>query len=195
MSPCANHRGFGFSSPATSEVSSSVVGFTVERDPRRGGVLPPYTMPPVLSVTHHAFVGAIVDDPLASAHRVAALLETPIVFEAPDAAPDAPVAAVSLVDCVLAFYALTDPDTAEAQWGRRHDRPGLCALGLRVDDLAVAGDALETVGVHPRTNTDASLFVDRSETGGIESHVLVDSLLPGDPRVTDQRSSSPGCRA
>ena len=185
--PVRHPRGFGFSSPRDLEgLQFEWSEFTAEEDPRVGATLPPLTQPPVVAVTHQAFVGAVVEDPGRAARRLAGLLGTAVVYEDPGTDATSPHAAVSLGDCVLALYPLTDPDTAEALWGRRHDRPGICALGLRVDDLAAACAALAAVDVHTRWDSDAARFLDRSETGGIEV-VLVDSLLPGDPRVTDRR--------
>jgi catechol 2,3-dioxygenase-like lactoylglutathione lyase family enzyme len=174
--------GFGFSSPRdTDGLLVEWSQFTVDEDPRLGADLPPLAEPAAVAVTHHAFAGAVVVDPIASARRLATLLGTPITFETPGAADTAPAAGVSLGDCTLALYRLPDPDTALAIWGRRHERPGVCALGLRVDDLAVARHALDAHGVTVLHEGSSGLILDRATTGGIEV-VVVDALLPGDPR-------------
>ncbi len=175
--------GFGFSSPRDTEgLLLEWSGFTVEEDPRVGGELPPFAEPPAVPVTHQAFVGAVVPDPAASARRLAELLGTPITFEDAGADDGSPAFGLSLGDCTLALHRLPDPETAESLWGRRHERAGMCAMGVRVDDLARARDALAAAGVQPLRASPDALVLDRTATGGVEV-VVVDALLPGDPRA------------
>ena len=80
--------------------------FELPVDPRFGAP-PPDPLPAarvLAPATHHAFVGALVDDPLAWAGRFAALLGTTVTFEHADAAPGHPMAGVSLGDCTLALF-------------------------------------------------------------------------------------------
>jgi hypothetical protein len=177
-------RGFGFSTPRHTEgILFEWSESTVDEDPRVGATLPPLATPAAVEVTHHAFAGAVVVDPVASARRLATLSGTAVTFEAPDAGDTSPMAGVSVGDCTLALYRLPDPDAAFTVWGRRHERPGLCALGLRVDDLAGARRALDARGVGVLHDGPGRLILDRATTGGIEV-VVVDALLPGDPRGT-----------
>ena len=73
--------------------------------------------------THHAFVGALVEDPGGWAQRFARLLGTVVTFERSDAAlGPTRWPGVSLGDCTLALYRL--PATAAeglALWGRPSD--------------------------------------------------------------------------
>jgi catechol 2,3-dioxygenase-like lactoylglutathione lyase family enzyme len=158
------HR-FGFSSPRdTCGILFEWSEFTVEEDPRVGAELPPFTVPPLLDVTHHAFVGARVDDPAAAAERLATLLGTPIVSDG----------VISLGDCVLALL----PFVAV-----KHDRTGAALLGLRVDDLAAARPVLAAAGVPITREHEGMLVLDPATTGDV-AIALVDHLLPGDPRST-----------
>jgi hypothetical protein len=176
--------GFGFSTPRHTEgILFEWSESTVDEDPRVGATLPPLAAPAAVEVTHHAFAGAVVVDPIASARRLATLLGTAVTFEAPDAGDTSPMAGVSVGDCTLALYRLPDPDAAFTVWGRRHERPGLCALGLRVHDTAAARRALAARGVTVLHDGPSGLVLDRATTGGIEV-VVVDALLPGDPRGT-----------
>src|SRR3954470_7548769 len=65
-------------------------------DPRFDAEIPPLVKEPLLEVTTQAFVGAVVDDPAASAEKFAALLGTDITFEDAKAAAGAPRFGVSL---------------------------------------------------------------------------------------------------
>jgi hypothetical protein len=54
-------------------------------------------------------------------------------------------------------------------------------LGLGVPDLAEASTALAGAGVSVLRRTDTALVVDPAATGEVPI-VLVETLLPGDPR-------------
>src|SRR5206468_3053159 len=101
--------------------------FTVPEDPRAGAPEPEYLVTPLVDVTHHAFVGAVVDHPVAGARWMAETLGTPVTFVDPVAGPGAPSAGVSLGDCTLALYRFA-PDEHPAHWGRPRDRPGMSLL-------------------------------------------------------------------
>jgi catechol 2,3-dioxygenase-like lactoylglutathione lyase family enzyme len=175
-------KGFGFSSPRdTCGLQFEWAEFTVKEDPRTGAELPPFTSTPLLDVTHHAFVGAVVDDPIAAAHRLSELLGTPVGFESPAGPPGSPQASVSLGDCTLALFPL-DVEASAARWGREQDRPGVSLLGLRVDDLDAGRPVLEGAGVRILREEPGMLVLDPTTTADVQI-ALVDTLLPGDPRA------------
>jgi catechol 2,3-dioxygenase-like lactoylglutathione lyase family enzyme len=172
---------FGFSSPRTTfGLQLEWSGFTVPEDPRRGAPLPASTRTPLLDATNHAFVGAVVDDPVTAARGLADMFATVVTFEDSDAPPGGPVAGVSVGDCTLALYRLL-PDESRALWGRTHDRPRVSLCGVRVDDLQAARTVLEGAGVRVLRDAVGALVLDPDTTGGIEV-VVVDQLLPRDPR-------------
>ena len=73
---------FGFSSPRTTfGLQLEWSGFTVPEDPRRGAPLPASTRTPLLDATNHAFVGAVVDDPVTAARGLADMFATVVTFE------------------------------------------------------------------------------------------------------------------
>ncbi len=155
--------------------------FELAVDPRFGGIRPAPASPVVAPATHHAFVGALVDDPTTWADRFATLLGTAVTFEHPGAAPAEPVAGVSLGDCTLALYRL-DAAADPSLWGRTYERACTHLLALRVEDLGAATAATATSGV-AAVGVDADAVVlDPAATGGVQV-ALTGSLLPGDPRL------------
>ena len=157
--------------------------FELPVDPRFGAPRPdPLPATRVLApATHHAFVGALVDDPLAWAERFASLLGSTVTFAQADAAPGHPMAGVSLGDCTLALFPLPGDD-GRALWGRTYERPRTHLLALQVDDLGAATDALHGAGI-TIVRWDGDLVVlDPAATGGVQI-ALTGSLLPGDPRL------------
>ena len=184
--PVRVERGFGFSSPSTTGgLQFEWSDFTVDEDPRVGAPLPALRGEPLVAVTHQAFVGAMVDDPLGVAVRLAADLGLAVVSRAGDGAlapggPGEPHAVVSVGDCVLALFPHRPLD-AERLWGRPRERPGVSLLGLRVDDLARAAATLRAAGVGIVRQEPDLVVLEPAATGGVEV-ALVDRLLPGDPR-------------
>ena len=154
--------------------------FAMDEDPRFGGSVPPPGREPLVAVDQHAYVGALVEDPRACARRLAALTDTAVTFEHPDAAAGDPVAGVSLGDCTLALFA-SDPSAGTATWGRAYARPRAHLVALRVADLAAARRTLHGAGVAVVRESEDLLVVDPSETGGVPV-ALTGRLLPGDPR-------------
>ena len=167
--------------------------FELADDPRFGATVPVPASTVLAPATHHAFVGALVEDPAAWAERFATLLGTAVTFENAAAAPAAahapasaptpgqPVAGVALGDCTLALYRL-DEAADPAVWGRTYERPCTHLLGLRVHDLATAAAATAAAGVAAvRAETDL-VVLDPAATGGVQL-ALTGSLLPGDPRL------------
>jgi hypothetical protein len=154
--------------------------FALALDPRFGGPLPaspPHVLAPV---THHAFVGAVVDEPVAWAERFAELLGTTVTFTHAGADPGQPMAGVSLGDCTLALYPLPGAD-GPALWGRSYERARTHLVALRVDDLGAAADALAAAGIAAVRREADLVVLDPAATGGVQT-ALTGSLLPGDPR-------------
>ena len=174
---------FGFTSPrATCGLQFEWSDFTVPEDPRAGAPVPPFVMPPLVDVTHHAYVGALVDEPVVAAEWMAATFGTPVTFrhDAADAGSGAEHAGVSLGDCTLALAPLV-PDASAALWGRRHDRPAVVTLGLRVADLEHTRAVLPDAGVVVLREAPGRLVLDPATTGDLQVTLVAD-LLPGDPR-------------
>jgi catechol 2,3-dioxygenase-like lactoylglutathione lyase family enzyme len=172
---------FGFTSPrSTHGIQFEWSDFTVPEDPRAGAPDPPFVVRPVLDVTHHAFVGAVVDDPIAAARDMEAKLGTPVTFTRADAPAGTESAGVSLGDCTLALYRFA-PDQSLALWGHARERPGVATLGLRVEDLDGARSLLRDAGVTILREGPDRLVLDPATTGDLEV-TLVAELLPGDPR-------------
>jgi hypothetical protein len=174
--------GFCFSDPrATGGVFFEWSSLEVHEDPRFGAELPPYTTEPLLDVTHQAWVGAVVEDPIGLGALLARALGSTVTFENPDAGPDEPSAAIPVGrDCMLALYALPGDAGAEL-WGRPYTRGRTHLLALKVDDVAAAHQALDHAGVALVRHTEHELVLDPAATG--EAAVaIVDHLLPGDPR-------------
>ena len=174
--------GFGFSSPrATAGLQFEWAEFTVDEDPRTGAPEPEFLRSPVLDVTELAFVGAVVEEPLVDARRLAELFGTEITFERPDAPPGALMSGVSLGDCTLALSARVADDASLALWGRTFDRPRVSLLAVRVRDLDAARSALADADVDVLDERSGMLVLDPSTTADVEIAVVAD-LLPGDPR-------------
>jgi hypothetical protein len=153
--------------------------FTLAVDPHLGATAPPPAPGALVPATHHAWVGAVVEDPRRVAARLAGLLDTALTFDHPDAAPGHPSAGVSLGDCTLALFALADDPAA---WGRVYPRPRVHLLALRVDDLRAAAATLDDAGMGTVRTTHDLVVVDPGVTGGVQV-ALTDALLPGDPRL------------
>lgn len=154
--------------------------FEVHEDPHFGADPPDFTVEPLLDVEHHAFVGAIVDDPASTADYMARLFGTQVTFHHPDAGPGSPSHGVSVGDCTLALYPMPGDDS-ERLWGRRYERPRCHLLGLTVDDLDAATDALAGSVFDVHRLDDGFAVIDPASTGMVQV-ALVDRLLPGDPR-------------
>jgi catechol 2,3-dioxygenase-like lactoylglutathione lyase family enzyme len=155
--------------------------FEVAVDPRFGGEPGSPAAVPLLAVRQHAFIGALVDDPVRWADLYCQLLGTGITFEDPAAAPGSPVIGVSLGDCTLALYR-TDLGQSAALWGRRYERPRTHLMALRTDDLGSARQALLEARVPLIRSDESVIIVDPAATGGVQT-AIVDRLLPGDPRA------------
>lgn len=173
--------GFCFTDPRTTGgLLFEWSNFTVDEDPRLGAALPPLPAEPVLDVRSHAFVGAVVPDPLEWAERFAGLLGLAQAFHRPDAPPGSPIVGLATPDCLLALYPLPGED-GRRLWGQDHPRARCHVLGLGVPDLLVAEGALGVAGCGLVRRDDHQLVVDPAVSGGVPL-VIVERPLPGDPR-------------
>jgi catechol 2,3-dioxygenase-like lactoylglutathione lyase family enzyme len=175
--------GFCFSDPRdTHGVFIEWAEVTIPEDPRLGAPLPPFSTEPVLAVARHAYVGAVVSDPVATARFLGALVGTGVTFETPGLPATEPAAGVGLGDCTLALFPL--PDQADL-WGRPYPRPRTHLLALGVEDVGAAADAAEAAGYpvlrRHHGHHGPMAVLDPASTGGVQT-ALVDRLLPGDPR-------------
>jgi hypothetical protein len=152
-----------------------------ELDPRFGAPLPAPLAPPILDVAQMAFGGAVVADPVGDAERLAALIGHGVTFVDEQAPPGSPVAGVSMGDLTLALYPIPDAGASERLWGHIYSRPQTCNLGLRVPDLIAARTALVAADVEVLRDEAESIVIGPEVTGGV-TLVLVETLLPGDPR-------------
>lgn len=149
-------------------------------DPRYGAAIPAAPAPPVVPVVHHAFVTAFVDDPIEWAETFGPAFGLGEAFRQDGAPLGDPVVGLAASDCVLALHRLPG-DEAETLWGKPVGRSTLHALGLTVGDLAAADAALAEAGVGIVRREPGSLVLDPRSTGDVPI-VLVEELLPGDPR-------------
>ncbi|MDO8363268.1 MAG: hypothetical protein Q7V88_10265 [Actinomycetota bacterium] len=156
-------------------------GQEAPNDPRFGTVMPPYAVPPLLDVTHMAFAGAVVADPVADAHRLAEVFGTAITFLDESAPLGSPRAGVSLGDNTLALFGLPEPAESEALWGHVYGRPQTSSQGVLVPSLPEALAALRDAGVPLVRHDDTQIVIDPAHTGGVVL-VVVDQFLLGDPR-------------
>jgi catechol 2,3-dioxygenase-like lactoylglutathione lyase family enzyme len=172
---------FFFSDPKTTGgVFFEWADIEVDEDPRFGAPEPAFDGQPLLEVAHHAFIGAVVDEPMAWAERFCALLGTELTFDDPSAGPGAPRVGLSLKDQTLALFALPGDRSVEL-WGRSYGRSRTHLIGLSVPDLDAATAQLEAVGVGLVRRTADLVVVDPRATGDVQV-ALVERLLPGDPR-------------
>jgi hypothetical protein len=175
--------GFFFSDPrSTGGLLFEWSDFTVKEDPRIGAPTPEFTVDPLLDVSSHAFVGAVVPDPIEWAERYGPLFGMNETFRDMDAAPGEPVVGVAAPDCTLALYPLPGSESVEL-WGVELPRARCHVLGLGVPNLDDAARALAAAGVATVRRTERAIVVDPRHSGQIPV-VLVDQLLKGDPRAS-----------
>lgn len=101
-------------------------------DPRFGASMPPPIADPVLEVERMAFGGAVVDDPVAAARRLAELFGHGVSFVDEHAPPGSPMAAVSMGDVQLALYPIPAADESERLWAWRYDRAQMATWASRL---------------------------------------------------------------
>lgn len=149
-------------------------------DPRDGAPFPPYRSDPLLDVKTHAFVGAVVPDPIEWAEHFAPVFGLAEAFRHPGADLGEPVVGLAAPDCILALYRLPG-DAGSALWGLDHPRARFHVLGLGVADLATAVKDLSAAGIGVVRRSEEAVVLSPADTGEV-ALVLVDGLLPGDPR-------------
>jgi catechol 2,3-dioxygenase-like lactoylglutathione lyase family enzyme len=150
-------------------------------DPRFGGPLPP-KVEALLDVTEMAFCGVVVPDPAAAARRFATLFGRPVTFLETNAAPGDPWAGVSMGDSTLALYPLPPATDSPHLWGWTYQRAQTNCVGVRVPDLSLARSSLDSAGVPIVRTDERTIVIHPDATGGVIL-VVVDELLPGDPRM------------
>jgi hypothetical protein len=84
-------------------------------------------------------------------------------------------------DMTLALYPIPDASASARLWGWTYERAQTCNLGLVVPDLAIARRSLADADVAVLRDDDRSIVIGPEQTGGV-TLVVVDELLPGDPR-------------
>jgi hypothetical protein len=165
--------GFCFTDPRTTGgLLFEWSNFTIPEDPRTGAAEPPFTIDPLLDVRTHAFVGAVLPDPVEWAERFGELFGLSETFRRPAAETGEPVVGLAAPDCMLALFRLSD---------RRDARARIHALGLGVGSLEGARNSLETARVPVQRGWDGSVVLNPRSTGEVPL-MLVEQLLPGDPR-------------
>jgi hypothetical protein len=155
--------------------------FELDIDPHFGAAVPAPAVEPIAKAANHGFVGAIVDDPVATAQLFCRLFGTAVTFDHPDATAGEPRIGVSLRDCTLALFAMPGEGDASL-WGRAYDRPRTHLLGLTVPDLSAMEHPLTEHGFAVIRRSPAMVVLDPRTTGGVQT-ALIDRLLPGDPRL------------
>ncbi len=179
--------GFCFTDPRTTGgLLFEWSDFTVPEDPRTGAPEPRYMVDPILDVTTHAFMGAVLPDPIEWAETFGGHFGLTEAFRQPQAVGTEPVVGLAAPDCILALFRLPD-GMATQVWGVEHTRPRCHVLGLGVPSLDGASRSLAAAGVQVLRRSGHSIILDPKDTGEVPL-MLVDRLLPGDPR----ESSSPG---
>lgn len=155
--------------------------FELDIDPHFGAEPADVRHSSLLDVTHHAFVGAVVDDPRRWADFYARILGTAVTFEDSDPHQGAPRAGISLRDCTLALFDLPDPDSTHP-WGVAYPRSQVHVLALRVPDLVASECRLRDKQIRIERVNDNLMLLDTASTGGVQV-ALTQELLPGDART------------
>jgi methylmalonyl-CoA/ethylmalonyl-CoA epimerase len=175
--------GFCFTDPRTTGgLLFEWSDFTIPEDPRTGAPEPPYTVQPVLDVTSHAFIGAVLPDPIEWAETFGESFGLTEAFRRPEAIGSQPVVGLAAPDFILALFRLPHGMSTQL-WGVDHTRARCHVLGLGVPSLEGASRSLAQSGVPVLHRTKDSITVDPRETGEVPL-MLIDRLLPGDPRQT-----------
>jgi hypothetical protein len=153
----------------------------LEFDPRFGAKTPARSTGALVEVLNLAFVGAVVEAPIALADKLAGLLGTEVTFREPAAPTPQPAAGVSLGDCTLALFPMTTAEETEHLWGSAYRRPRTHLLALRCSDVDVAAARLDEASVEVLRRDEGSLVLSPAASGRVPL-LITDRLLPGDPR-------------
>jgi hypothetical protein len=174
-------KGFCFTDPRTTGgLLFEWSEFTVDEDPRLGAPTPGFAVRPLVDVRTHAFVGAVVPDPLAWAETFGPLFGLREAFRRPSGDIGEPVVGLAAPDCILALYRLPG-DRSHELWGADHPRARCHLLGLGVADLDEAAGALAGARIPLVRREETSLVLEPRATGEVPL-MLIEGLLPGDPR-------------
>ena len=157
-------------------------GTALTQDPRVTATAPPEPpAPPLLDARTHAFVGAVLPDPIAWAETFGELLGFRETFRDVDAPLGEPVVGLAVPeDCTIALYRLPSGES-KTLWGQDHPQARMHVLGLGVPSLDDAAKALADAAVNIVRRTDNAIVVNPTAIGEVPL-VLVEELLPGDPR-------------
>jgi hypothetical protein len=173
--------GFCFTDPRTTGgLLFEWSNFTVKEDPRAGAPAPSPPAEPILDVRAHAFVGAVLPEPSMWADIYGPLFGLTEVFRHSEAPVGEPVVGLAAPDCILALYRLPGDHSTDL-WGVDHPRARCHILGLSVPDLDEAADALAQNEIGIVRRSDRAIVINPADTGEVPL-VLIDELLPGDPR-------------
>jgi hypothetical protein len=155
----------------------------LSQDPRVTKTVPPVPpAPPLLDARSQAFVGAVLPDPIAWAETFGELLGFRETFRDADAPLGEPMIGLAVPeDCMIALYRLPG-DESESLWGQRHRDARMHVLGLGVPSLDEAAKVLADASVDIVRRTDNAIVVNPMAIGEVPL-VLVEDLLPGDPRL------------
>lgn len=174
-------EGFCFTDPRTTGgLLFEWSEFTVDEDPRLGAPVPALLTEPLLEVQTHAFVGAVVPDPDIWAEKFGPLFGLKESFRRPGQGPGEAAVGLTAPDCTLALYPLPGGESLSL-WGTDHPRARVHVLGLGVPNLADAVSVLEHAHIPILRRSEAGVVIDPVATGEVPI-LLVDELLPGDPR-------------
>jgi Glyoxalase/Bleomycin resistance protein/Dioxygenase superfamily len=154
--------------------------FELNEDPRFGAPEPEPYADATVPVSQHAFVGALAEEPVKLAHRLARLTGTDVAFENPGSASGEPKAGVSLGDCILALFDLSQNQN-EGLWGHHYSRPRTHLAAMRVEERDGCLSALSDANISTVGTESGLILVDPSATAGIQI-AFTDRLLTGDPR-------------
>jgi hypothetical protein len=133
----------------------------------------------LLDPEHFAWVGAVVEDPAATAQRLGEIFGTGCVMLDGAGRDDSPAAMIPIGDCSMALFPL--PDREPSLWGVPIARARFVAMAVTVGDLEAARRSLEESGYHISSRlADGSLVIHGQKLPF--PIVVADRLLPGDPR-------------
>jgi hypothetical protein len=147
-------------------------------DPRWGATLAPEPRS-LLDPEHFAWVGAVVEDPAATAQRLGDMFGTGFVMLEGSGRDDSPAAMIPVGDCSIALFPM--PDREPPLWGMHIERPRFVAMAVTVGDVDAARRRLEGGGYKISSRlADGSLVIHGQRLPF--PIVVADGLLPGDPR-------------
>jgi hypothetical protein len=150
-------------------------------DPRwQGSLIDPH--PSVLEPRQYAWVGAVVEDPQATARRLSDVFDTRSNDLDASGHDDAPASMVAVGDCSIALFPMPSEARAAKLWGVACHRPRFVSSAFTVANLGSARKALSSAGYEVSSGlADGSPVI--SGQGLPFPIVITERLLPGDPRL------------